>query len=228
MVARKHLFAAGAGAFGLLLCSAAAVALLLVRVRMTDDPHFAFLAWNLFLAWIPMGLAVLLFAGHRGGAPSLFLAAPFGLWLLFLPNAPYLVTDFIHLAPDSRVPLWFDFALLAAFASSGLLLGFASVYLVQRVVSERFGRVLAWTTVLSVFALSGVGIYMGRVLRLNSWDAIQEPESLLSLAIRRLEDPLGNPLLLATILLFTTFLTAAYVVIYTSAAALRRGHRILH
>ncbi|HEX6032281.1 MAG TPA: DUF1361 domain-containing protein, partial [Tepidiformaceae bacterium] len=113
MVARKHVFAAVAGAFGLMVCSAVAVALLVVRVRMTGDPHFAFLVWNLFLAWVPMALAVLLFAAHRGGAPSLFLAAPFGLWLLFLPNAPYLLTDFIHLAPDTRVPLWFDFALLA-------------------------------------------------------------------------------------------------------------------
>jgi uncharacterized membrane protein len=129
----------------------------------------------------------------------LWLAPGLLLWVLFLPNAPYLVTDYMHLAPDSRVPLWFDFALLGAFSASGLLLGFASVYIVQAIVATRAGAVAGWLGTGTSFGLCAVGIYVGRVLRFNSWDAVQEPGVLLGLALARLADPLGNTLLVATV-----------------------------
>ncbi|MEX1104510.1 MAG: DUF1361 domain-containing protein [Dehalococcoidia bacterium] len=211
----------------LVTCSIAALGLLSVRITRTDDPHFAFLTWNLFLAWIPFVVAVALYGAHRAAAGWLWLGFGFVAWLLFLPNAPYLVTDYIHLAADARVPLWFDFALLGAFSVSGLLLGFASVYLVQAVVTERLGTFAGWAATGAVFVLSAVGIYVGRVLRFNSWDAVQEPGPLVSLALARLEDPLGNPLLVATVVVFTAFLTLAYVGLYMTSLALMSGWRAL-
>lgn len=211
----------------LALCSMAALGLLGIRIERTGDPHFAFLAWNLALAWIPFILGVTLYAAHRAGVGLPWLVVGFAAWVLFLPNAPYLVTDYIHLAPDTRVPLWFDFALLGAFAASGLLLAFASVFLVQAVVAERAGAAASWLMTGAVFALSGVGIYVGRVLRFNSWDVLNEPGAIASLAMARLEDPFGNPLLVMTVVAFTAFLSAAYVAVYAMSVAVVSGWRAL-
>lgn len=220
--------AMGAALSGVALCSlsAAAVALLAVRVERTGDLHFTFLVWNLALAWIPLVIALALFGAHRLRLPTLGLAGGIALWMLFLPNAPYILTDYIHLAPDARVPLWFDFVLIGAFAGAGLLVGFASVFLVQVVVSERLGSVAGWALSMSVFVLSGVGIYVGRVLRWNSWDALREPGSFLDLALGRAGDPLGNSMLIATVVLFTAFLALGYLTCCVMGMAILRGVRL--
>ncbi len=215
------------GAAVLCAVSAMALALLRVRVARTDDPHFGFLVWNLALAWIPLLLAVTLLAAHRANVPGILLGAGLAVWLVFLPNAPYIVTDYVHLAPDTQVPLWFDFVLLGNFAAGGLLLGFASVYLVQVIVSERLGAIAGWTLSTAVLALSAVGIYIGRVLRLNSWDVLRERDALGSLAFARLEDPLGNTLLVATVALFTVFLVAGYLAAYGAGLVMMRGVRLV-
>jgi hypothetical protein len=94
-----------------LLCGATLASLILFRVRMemSGSVHFAFLIWNIFLAWIPLGIAytVSVFAHNRR---FLFITIPFSaiLWLIFFPNAPYIMTDLLHLGrmgPD--VPVWF-------------------------------------------------------------------------------------------------------------------------
>jgi uncharacterized membrane protein len=79
----------------------------------------------------------------------------------------------------------------------------------------------------AAFGLSAIGIYVGRVLRFNSWDALQEPGALTELALMRLEDPLGNTFLLATVVLFTTFLASLYVAMYMGGLALMHGFRAL-
>lgn len=206
--------------------SALALVLLHVRMSRTGDEHFEFLMWNLFLAWIPLVIGLALLVAHRARIAGALLVPGLVSWLLFLPNAPYLVTDYIHLQADSRVPLWFDFLLLGSFSASGVMLGFASVYLVQVVVSERLGAAAGWMLSIAVFALSALGIYIGRVLRLNSWDAVQEPGALVSLAMARLEDPLGNAVLLGTFVVFTTFLVTGYLAIYGAGLAMVRGVRL--
>ncbi|MGH2608321.1 MAG: DUF1361 domain-containing protein [Tepidiformaceae bacterium] len=209
------------------VCSLAALGLLGLRITRTDDPHFAFLTWNLFLAWIPFIVALGLYAAHRAGASAVWLVPGLLLWVLFLPNAPYLVTDYIHLARDSRVPLWFDFALLGAFSLSGLLLGFASVFVVQAIVASRAGAVAGWLVTGSAFGLCAVGIYVGRVLRFNSWDAVQEPGVLFGLTLSRLADPLGNTFLVTTVVLLTAFLVSLYVALYMTGLVVLHGLRAL-
>ncbi|HJL05106.1 MAG TPA: DUF1361 domain-containing protein [Polyangiaceae bacterium LLY-WYZ-15_(1-7)] len=98
------------------LACAFAGALLAARFAWTGGLGFAFLLWNLALALAPLALAL----PARGGAPR------FVAWLLFFPNAPYLVTDFVHLGAGDA-PLWFDVGLLAAFAWAGLLAGCVSL-----------------------------------------------------------------------------------------------------
>lgn len=99
-------------AFAILLAWCAA--LLALRAWRADNATYFFLVWNLFLAAIPFG-AALLFERARG-----FFTRTITLlvWLLFLPNAPYIVTDFIHLRARPPVPLWFDILLLLSAAGT--------------------------------------------------------------------------------------------------------------
>jgi uncharacterized membrane protein len=156
--------------------SLAAVALELVRERLLEATFFHFLLWNLVLAWVPALLALRLRSSSRESR-RLGPLLPLGLlWLLFLPNAPYVVTDVIHLRSGDRVSMLYDVPMLGVFAGTGLLLGFLSLYLVQSVVRARFGDRRGWLLVAAVIPLTGIGVYLGRVLRWNSWDLLVRPE----------------------------------------------------
>ena len=150
------------------------MALLTARVLWTRELLFTFLAWNLFLAWVPVLLAWP--RPDEGGGWR--RAARFGAWLLFFPNAPYLVTDFAHLGPNG-LPRQVDVALLAAFAWAGLLAGCVSLAWMQRRVERRHGRRVGRAFVAFACALAGFGIALGRNLRFNSWDVITAPGALL-------------------------------------------------
>ncbi|HEX9161599.1 MAG TPA: DUF1361 domain-containing protein [Thermoanaerobaculia bacterium] len=146
-------------------------ALLALRVHRTHTYEYAFLVWNLFLATTP-AIAAVLFVVSRSVISRVIW---FILWLLFLPNAPYIVTDFVHLGPHPNVPLWFDIAMFLSFAGTGLLLGYSSLADVQGVVSQRYGAIASWFFAAAVLLLSGFGIYLGRSLRWNSWDVVEDP-----------------------------------------------------
>jgi len=115
--------------------------LLPIRLDRVGDPAFAFLTWNLFLAWIPFLLAICVAAVHARGGPRVLLWVLGAGWLLFLPNAPYILTDFIHLGRVGGAPLWFDTALIGTFAPAGLPPGLGSLLVVPPVVGARAGRV---------------------------------------------------------------------------------------
>jgi uncharacterized membrane protein len=132
--------------------------LVLVRNLYTGNPNFRYLIWNLFLAWVPFVLALLFYDGQRRGMRAPGLAALGALWLVFFPNGPYIVTDFVHLSRDPLSPLWFDGMTIAAFAATGLLLGLGSLYLVQSAVRRELG----WLVVGAALLLGSVGIYLGR------------------------------------------------------------------
>jgi len=212
--------------FSLVLASGLSVAMLAVRVRYPHGTEFEFLTWNLFLAWIPFVLAVVLHDGARRGLGMAFLG-PVGFgWLLFLPNAPYIVTDFVHVGRVSGVPVWYDAAMIASFAAVGLVLGLVSILLVQGVVERRFGAAVGWLMLAPVFFLCSAGIYIGRVHRLNSWDAITSPGTLLRGFAERLADPLAQPEAIVALAGAMGLLTVAYLVLYTiSDLRLDRGQR---
>ncbi len=157
----------------LTLASMAAVGLLIGRIFYVQHLRFSFLTWNLFLAWLPFLFAWIIYRAPR----TLFIFGP--LWLLFLPNAPYLVTDLIHLSPQYDVPVWYDAFMLFTFALAGLLLGLMSLYLMQLLVARRFGEWTSWLFVLFVLGVSSFGVYIGRFLRWNSWDVFTQPQTLL-------------------------------------------------
>ena len=155
--------------FALLLAWCAA--LLTVRVLRAGTLMYTFLAWNLFLAAIPLFAAAMLERQRSAPMQTAWLA----VWLAFLPNAPYIVTDFVHLRPRPPIPVWYDIALLASAAATGLLLGYASVADVQRFLARKFGELQAWLFSASALILCGAGIYLGRFLRWNTWDVLFNP-----------------------------------------------------
>ena len=97
------------------------------------------------------------------------------LWLLFIPNAPYIITDFVHLNDRPPVPLWFDLVLLLISSMNGLIFGFISIGQVESIIVKyRAGISLTLFRIFIILAMS-YGVYLGRYLRFNSWDALINP-----------------------------------------------------
>lgn len=199
----------------LVFASVANTALVLVRILLTGQFRFLYLPGNLFLAWLPLVFAVLAWGAHKQGGlfPPRFYIYSF-LWLLFLPNAPYIMTDMIHLSPYPPVPIWVDMVIIFSFAWTGFMLGFISLYLMQRVVAARLGVPHAWVFVLLVLALTGLGIYIGRFMRWNSWDLFLSPLELARDLARQFRHPLSNPGPILYTVLFTKVLLVGYLMLY--------------
>ena len=201
------------------------VALLEVRKHEYGAAGYRYLVWNLTLAWIPLLVALLLVAAYRHRASWVGLLTLGAVWLVFLPNAPYVLTDFVHLDDQHRL---FDTVIIASFAFTSLALGFASLLLVQLVVTRAAGALAGWLLVVGALFASSVGIYLGRVLRLNSWDVLWRPRLVGAIARGRLDDPLGNRYLLGFVAALCGFLMLAYLGLYGFAAlasAVRRDDR---
>ena len=194
--------------------SALAVALLALRLAMDAPGRYTFLVWNLFLAWLPFLAALCAERVAASRRITLARAAQLlvlgGLWLLFLPNAPYLMTDVMHL-PHMGFVLWFDLGLLLAFAWAGCVLGVASLHQMRVLVAERLGDLASWAFVLVTVALSGLGIYLGRFLRWNSWDVLLAPRTLAHELLAVLADPAAYPRLVGVSGLFAAFLLLGYL-----------------
>jgi uncharacterized membrane protein len=203
---------------GLVGASLFCVALVVVRYSESGSTKFGGLVWNLFLAWIPFVLAVVVYDRWRRGrraTSSLWVLG--ALWLLFFPNAPYIVTDFVHLERTNDVPYWYDAVTVSAFAWTGVLLGFASLFLMQTVVRQWRGVATGWFFAGVALVLGSVGIYLGRFLRLNSWDAIEHPSVLPRIAHAVARDPFTYSEAIGVTVLFTLALGFAYVLMYSFA-----------
>jgi uncharacterized membrane protein len=201
----------------LLAASALCVATVALREHHTGSDFYRFLIWNLILAWVPLVLALAAYASARSGASGTSVA--FGLlWLLFFPNAPYLLTDFIHLRETPTTPLWYDALMLASFAWTGLVLGYASLYLMQMICQRAVGT-LSWLGVIAALALASLGVYVGRFLRFNSWDALVRPRRLAQVIHANVQNPFEHPRLIASLVVLTTALTIGYLIVYSGAGA---------
>jgi uncharacterized membrane protein len=188
-----------------------------VRVLYSGSPHYGALVWNLFLAWIPFVLALAVYDRFRRDGSRALLLAGGALWLLFFPNAPYIVTDLKHLRTWEGAPIWYDVVMASAAAWAGLALGFVSLYLMQTIVRRLVGAVNAWLFVLAVLALSSFGIYLGRFQRWNSWSVFTNPGRFAHNVWPHLVQPHEHPKTVAVTLLFTVFLAATYLVFYSFA-----------
>jgi uncharacterized membrane protein len=213
--------------FSLALASALCIGALLARWAYGEAGAYDFLPWNLFLAWIPVVAAVAVYDGQRRGTNVIRLLPLAAVWLLFLPNAPYLLTDFVHLGSREDAPVWFDIVLFGSFAWTGMLLGFLSIFVMQGVVRRAFGPLWSWALVGASLAASSFGIYLGRSLRWNSWDFLVRPRALLEDIWARLADPLAYPRGVGMTLALTAVLWTGYLTLYAFAqlGATERSHR---
>jgi uncharacterized membrane protein len=210
--------------FGLLLgASLVSVTLVVARMAYSDSQRYRGLIWNLFLAWIPFMLAYIAYALSWKRLWLFILIPGFAfLWLIFFPNAPYILTDLQYLSratPDA--PLWYDVILLVWFSWTGMLLGLVSLYLMHEIIHRNFGRWPGWFFVLVVSGLTSTGIYVGRFMRWNSWDIIQNPSELAMDILGLVIDP--SLRLFAFTTLFTFFFMFVYLVLYSFGHLLREG-----
>lgn len=145
--------------------------------------HSGWIIWNLFLAFIPLALSVWLFRSPSRSRSVLWWVG-FLVFIAFLPNAPYLLTDIKHLfeAIRSDYSVWVItlvilpphlIAILAGFEAYVISLINMGYYLHRQGLS----KFILWVELLT-HALCAIGVYLGRFKRFNSWDFVTQPDDL--------------------------------------------------
>ncbi len=205
-------------ALGALLVLASLICLILERlhVRLSGVVIYSNLVFNLALAWIPFAAAVLAYiTRHNRVTFILIMPVCTIVWLIFFPNAPYLLTDFQHLADaSSRAPLWFDVILMIWFAWTGLLLGIASLYLIHEIVTDAFSPFLGWVFAIGATLLSSIGVFLGRFHRWNSWDLLYDPIPIARDMANIVRHPFANLPTYVFTILFTLLFLFIYLTIH--------------
>lgn len=176
---------------------------------------FGYMIWNLFLAWLPVVFAVWLGRSlyHRLWSNWLPLLLTV-LWLGFLPNSFYMISDFIHVQEVRRVDLLYDIVMFASFILNGVILGFLSVYLVHGQLLRRVRRPMATTLIGLVLLLCSFAVYLGRDLRWNTWDILINPTGVLLGVSDPIVNPHAHPQAFTTTITFFVLLASLYVVVY--------------
>lgn len=205
----KQLFINRFKIFALLSVSLSfSIIVLMLRVKLTHSFFYLFLVWNLFLAAIPFAISTYLASVPK--LSKLGLLVWFCVWLLFLPNAPYMVTDFIHLRLSHGHIIWLDILVVGTFALNGLLLFYLSITDIKRKLQSHVKqKTINYCTIIILF-LSSFGVYLGRFLRYNSWEIINNPSNLFSDIINIIIQPHLNKQAWLFTMLFGTFLAVGY------------------
>jgi uncharacterized membrane protein len=154
--------------------------LIAFRMIVTHSIVYGFLVINLALAIVPFLVSSALLLYPKTRSNKFYLAAISGVWLLFLPNAPYIITDFLHFKRFSSMPEWFDILMLISFSWTGIAFGFISLRQMQQIWQSTFSPAISQIFIFICCLLSGFGIYLGRFMRYNSWDIISHPVDLLT------------------------------------------------
>jgi uncharacterized membrane protein len=218
--------------FALGVASAGCLLMIVLRVAVTGSIRYTFLLWNLFLAWIPYFLALTvgrIVVGRRVNADKPIatgikpIAVFFALvWLFFYPNAPYILTDFIHVIQipvrvepphpliTENALLWYDIILNSAFAFIGHIIGLISLLVLHRTIRLKYDRQRGWAFAVIATTLGGYGIYLGRFERLNSWDIVRDPVRTLQIAFTNLV----NLKAVLVSLCFALFIFLTYLAVY--------------
>lgn len=192
---------------------------LLISARMiySGSVRYIFMCWNIFLAWIPYVLSNF-FTAYQQKAKWKQLVL-FTTWLLFFPNALYIVTDLIHLEESTNVPVWYDAVLLFASSFIGLLMAFVSLFRIEQSLKTALQKKWIPIIIPAILFLGSFGVYLGRFQRWNSWDIIHDPLSLGADIFSRFSSPIDNIKTWA----ITFILTGLYSVLYFSIKILPRA-----
>jgi uncharacterized membrane protein len=183
----------------------------LFRFMYTDTKVFLFLNWNLLLAFIPWALTSLVIIRPRLQKSKLVLFVLLGSWLLFFPNAPYILTDLFHLRLKSSMPIWFDLILILSFAWTGLLFGFLSLWDIEKILQNYMRKTYVLLSSIGLLFIGSFGIYVGRFLRWNSWDILTEPLHLMYDIGDRFINPFDHPRTWGMTIFMGIFLNMIYL-----------------
>jgi uncharacterized membrane protein len=210
--------------FALVISSFVSLALFAYGATRDHSLANAYLLWNLLLAWLPLVFAIRLMTvlRHKLWSSWEALATSF-LWLVFLPNSFYMISDLIHLEQVPTANILFDTLMYTSFIFTGILLGFSSLYLVHLQLRRRFSERVAGLWVGFILFLCGIAIYLGRDLRWNTWDILTNPGGLLFDIADRVQHPSSYPSMFLIIFGFTVVLASLYNMLWHGSKLFRRA-----
>ena len=192
----------------LLALTAFVFIMILSRIIYSGSFRLIFLLWNIFLAWVPYKLSSYF---QRVSASNWKSWTLFAAWLLFFPNALYIITDLVHLDQKTNVPIWYDAILIFTAAITGLAMAFASLYKAESFFAKQFKRPAADRLVIICLFLGSFGVYLGRFLRWNSWDVLTNPIDLLIEISQRFISPIDHYRTWAITCLLTGLFSLLYI-----------------
>lgn len=152
-----------------------AVGIFTIRAIIFGKSFFPYVYWNMFLAWLPWAISKTV----TGSEKRLVRWGKGLAWLLFLPNSFYLATDLIHLRESTEISFWIDLVMLLSFTSSAFLMGFYSFNNIEKVFTRNSTQHVQTISRILLFAACSYGVYMGRILRWNTWDLVVRPGAVL-------------------------------------------------
>ena len=205
-------------ATALVLSSLVSEALFGYNVVHTHSVDFDYLSWNLLLAWLPLIFAARLTAVLKHKLWSSWEALTLSvLWLGFLPNSFYMISDFIHLQDVAQSSVVYDALILTSFIYTGVTLGFSSLFLIHLHLRRRLPPMQAASWVGITLFISSVAIYFGRDLRWSTWDVLTNPGGLLFDASDRLLHITSYPQMVISIVAFFALLGTMYNLLWRGA-----------
>lgn len=197
--------------YGLLIANLTSVVLFGLRLIGAESFRYWFMLWNLVLAWIAPLIAwwltrrLLKQKWRHWSNIALTI-----LWLGFLPNSFYMVSDLIHVQQTGEVSIIFDAVLFISFIFNGFIAGFIGAFMVHRELAKRLRPIGAYIVMVGAFFLSSYAIYLGRVLRWNTWDALLHPSGLIFDVSDNILHPLDHPQAFVVTLSFTLLISSFY------------------
>jgi uncharacterized membrane protein len=184
--------------------------LLAARNILTKELAYGFYFWNTFLAIVPFLFSQKLSKQNKLSVKAILLIAG---WILFFPNAPYLITDIIHFNNSGTHIKWLDVVLIISASWNGLILAIVSLMNIEKFLSRHLKPVLTKAFVFLSFGLCGYGIYLGRILRFNSWDIFVDANHLFSTSFNHFLHPVHNRYIWEFSLVIASFMLIIYYTI---------------
>jgi len=213
LISKKDIFLSLTMQHWLIVSCGFSCLLLCARIFITGYMTYLFLVWNLFLAFIPYAITQWFSVNTRITESRVKFAVVLFLWLLFIPNSFYILTDLFHLDEFDSAPKWFDLLLIFSFAWNGIVLGIVSIRRIEMILEKIRGRSFSLLIVFIVMWLNAFGVYIGRYLRFNSWDIVSQPFSLFKEMFEVLFHPVKNRMEWGMIAVYAIFMTVLYITI---------------
>ncbi len=207
----------------LIISSLFSLTLLTTRVIASGRLSYGFLAWNLFLAYVPYFISQWLERHLQILRNRIKLVSLIFTWILFMPNSFYILTDLFHLENMGNGHSWFDLTLILSFAWSGIIFGILSICKMEMLLKKAKGNLVSGFIICTVMWLNAFGVYIGRFLRFDSWDIIVNPFSLLTEITNIIFNPYDYRYVWAMSICFAFFMIIIYYTIKKLSEAFKNG-----